>query len=272
MVFLLTKGPRYFYDATAIRQGNQRHKKHGLAMGQQNGAYVGQDSFDDSNAYTIGANARNVWTIPTQGRPEAHFATFPDELPRRCILAGTSEHGVCAECGGPWVRQVAKTVTHESGSGKAGNPPAGKHADGPQSISGSYDIRMGPTVQSETVGWQPTCNCNAADCPQHKPATKQDGHGPRHAGFNARWKESGGVQPKATDFQPTCTCDAKRVPATVLDPFIGSGTTIAVAQQIGRHGIGLDLNPDYLGHRRKAAGRYIPTHGYLIRRTKWPTT
>ena len=31
-----------------------------------------------------------------------------------------------------------------------------------------------------------------------------------HAGFNARWKESGGVQPKATDFQPTCTCDAKR--------------------------------------------------------------
>ena len=49
------------------------------------------------------ANARNVWTIPTQGRPDAHFATFPDELPRRCILAGTSERGVCADCGAPWV-------------------------------------------------------------------------------------------------------------------------------------------------------------------------
>ena len=48
------------------------------------------------------ANARNVWTIPTQGRPDAHFATFPDELPRRCILAGTSERGVCADCGAPW--------------------------------------------------------------------------------------------------------------------------------------------------------------------------
>ena len=40
----------------------------------------------------------NLWPIPTQGRPDAHFATFPDELPRRCILAGTSERGVCAEC------------------------------------------------------------------------------------------------------------------------------------------------------------------------------
>ena len=38
-----------------------------------------------------GANSRNVWTINTQGRPDAHFATFPDELPRRCILAGTKE-------------------------------------------------------------------------------------------------------------------------------------------------------------------------------------
>ena len=53
-----------------------------------------------------GANARNVWTIPTQGRPDAHFATFPDELPRRCILAGTSERGVCSECGAPWERVV----------------------------------------------------------------------------------------------------------------------------------------------------------------------
>ena len=52
-----------------------------------------------------GANVRNVWTIPTQGRSDAHFATFPDELPRRCILAGTSERGVCADCGAPWVRQ-----------------------------------------------------------------------------------------------------------------------------------------------------------------------
>ena len=48
------------------------------------------------NSRPSGANARNVWTIPTQGRPDAHFATFPDELPRRCILAGTSASAGCA--------------------------------------------------------------------------------------------------------------------------------------------------------------------------------
>ena len=35
-----------------------------------------------------GANARTVWTIPTEAMPDAHFATFPQKLAHRCILAG----------------------------------------------------------------------------------------------------------------------------------------------------------------------------------------
>lgn len=33
---------------------------------------------------------------------------------------------------------------------------------------------------------------------------------------------------------------------TVLDPFAGSGTTLAVAERLGRHSIGIELNPDYV--------------------------
>ena len=34
-------------------------------------------------------NKRTVWTIPTQPFPEAHFATFPEDLVAPCIFAGT---------------------------------------------------------------------------------------------------------------------------------------------------------------------------------------
>ena len=260
MVFLLTKRAHYFYDADAVREPGEygRGSLFRSERYQNNHAFANAD--DDVGRQTNhasgegGRNARNVWQIPTQGRPEAHFATFPDELPRRCMLAGTSEHGVCADCGAPWARQ---TETRDP-NGRLGNQYVeDRHLDLQKGARGVPSADGAPTRQ--TVGWQPTCDCGSADCPQHKPANKQDGHGPRHAGFNARWKESGGVQPKATDFQPTCPCDANRIPATVLDPFIGSGTTIAVAQQLGRHGIGLDLNPDYLAiAAKRLAGISLP--------------
>ena len=32
----------------------------------------------------------------------------------------------------------------------------------------------------------------------------------------------------------------------VLDPFVGSGTTLKVARQLGRKAIGIDINTEYL--------------------------
>lgn len=49
-----------------------------------------------------------------------------------------------------------------------------------------------------------------------------------------------------TDWSPTCACQAAVQPCTVLDPFCGSGTTLLVARELGRHGIGLDLSWPYL--------------------------
>ena len=43
-------------------------------------------------------NARNVWSISPKAFKDAHFATFPPALAKRCILAGTPP-SVCGACG-----------------------------------------------------------------------------------------------------------------------------------------------------------------------------
>ena len=37
----------------------------------------------------------------------------------------------------------------------------------------------------------------------------------------------------------------------ILDPFLGSGTTAVVAKKLGRHFIGVDINPEYVQHARE---------------------
>ncbi len=55
---------------------------------------------------------------------------------------------------------------------------------------------------------------------------------------------------KTTGWRPTCDHEAEPVPCVVLDPFVGSGTTVAVAVQHNRRGIGLDLGYQELARKR----------------------
>lgn len=174
-IFMLTKAPRYYYDSVAIREdasdASKERYQYPLRRELQNSyGKTNRWSGDtrDGNTtplYQSSRNCRNVWTIATEPYPESHFATFPAELASRCIRAGTSERGCCAACGAPWVRQVERSVAYTSGSGRAGNPPSGKYGGTEQAESGDYDIRMGPSVSSVTIGWLPSCQCNAAVVP-----------------------------------------------------------------------------------------------------------
>ena len=61
---------------------------------------------------------------------------------------------------------------------------------------------------------------------------------------------------KTTGWAPTCKHDASTVPAVVLDPFLGSGTTALVALKAGRDFVGIELNPDYAAMAERRIAPY----------------
>lgn len=67
-LFLFSKSERYYFDQDAIKQ--QTTNGNGLK------------------------NRRTVWSINTEPCPEAHFAVFPRELIKPCILAGSRPNDV----------------------------------------------------------------------------------------------------------------------------------------------------------------------------------
>ena len=108
-IFLLTKSSRYYYDADAIREplalssvarlaqdvdaqiGSDRANGGAKTNGTMKAVsrLTGGPRLNRDDQMALGANSRNVWTIATVGFPGAHFATFPPEIPRRCILAAS---------------------------------------------------------------------------------------------------------------------------------------------------------------------------------------
>ena len=188
-IFLLTKNSQYYYDAEAVRtpllessrdrlsqdvehqtgsdRANGGAKTNGTMKAvqrtdKQRGHVRRHDGFNDrwdamskEEQQANGANLRNVWMIATQGFAGAHFATFPPEIPRRCIKAGTSEKGCCAACGTPWRRVVERGEL--TGRGTSPGQPAHLTPQGYLRAGGS---RCGDST-SVTLGWEPGCTCDA---------------------------------------------------------------------------------------------------------------
>ncbi len=62
-----------------------------------------------------------------------------------------------------------------------------------------------------------------------------------------------------TGWSPSCSCNAGApVPCTVLDPFVGSGTTVEVAVGLGRRGVGVELHAEHAAGARTRLAAITP--------------
>lgn len=101
-IFLLTKNQNYFYDAEAIKEPISQSyaedtRAHGVLRQRfyPGSKYVKEGMIELANGdfpaerVTTTRNKRTVWTITADPYPEAHFATYPPDLIKPCILAGS---------------------------------------------------------------------------------------------------------------------------------------------------------------------------------------
>jgi DNA modification methylase len=250
-VFLLSKSKRYFYDATAVREANVKpfdnsnrssYKDTASSYSLETGHKVKSDAGLPLNP--SGRNLRTVWTINPGSYAGAHFATFPPALVEPMIKAGTSQRGCCPECGAPWERVTEKAKYEPDILPVGVRQVDDSRGDKTRRLDGKSE-QWKQAAQVTTTGWTPTCSHydwdHCAVCGTEMDDYDQE-HGDRlDCGHNicAECLMAG----EAGDHVRECTLAP--VPCTVLDPFLGSGTTAEVAIRLGRRAVGIELSQDY---------------------------
>jgi site-specific DNA-methyltransferase (cytosine-N4-specific) len=146
-VFMLSKSERYFCDGDAVAEiaiggtpGNKTHKG-ATAYANGDGHHRTKVGLVEMGASET-RNPRSVWTLSSEAYRGAHFATFPSELVKRCILAGTSAGGCCEQCGASY----APVVASERVATRPGN-----------------DTKVGRATR--ILGYKATCRCDAGTKP-----------------------------------------------------------------------------------------------------------
>lgn len=212
-VFMLAKAARYYFDADAVREESAT-EPHAPGNKADNGRLTASMGHVEEPERVWAAsgrrNIRTVWSIATAPYPGAHYAVWPERLVEPMIKAATSERGVCPTCGAQWRRVVERT-----NGDRLDTMNPSREAIGHERIPRGHSSHQPGWRKLEpdaitTAGWSPSCDC----------------------------------YPRGEDV-PECF-EPLVEPATVLDPFAGSGTTGRVAVRLGRRAILCDVSAEYL--------------------------
>lgn len=261
-IFLLTKSGRYYWDPELIREPHSEasylrakyseskdRQKHGIgkdfkdsSKAEKEGGFNDFISEKGIHLDPFGSNSRDVWVFTTHSFPDAHFATFPEKLPEKCILAGTSEYGICPTCGKQWERIIENKDLDPDWVKACGGDENGYRGQATKDYETAFAQNPSDTkrsileslVNTSTIGWKPNCSCYK-NRTIFLPPIKKRPHHIKHSNLIEQFYLFWNIAKNWEVDKPI-----------VMDPFNGSGTTGLVATKLGCNYIGIDLKDEYL--------------------------
>lgn len=198
-----------------------------------NGYYY--DLFGYAEIYSVdkrGANPGDIWEIAPERNLGKHLAPFPREIAKRAIKLACPQ-AVCNKCGKPRARIVKRTAELD--------------VSRPQAKRALELAREKNLTPEHIAAIQATGISDAGKARFVQNGTDKNAEHIKKLALEAKemlggyFREFTFAKRKSCGWTD-CGCDAGFSPGVVLDPFMGTGTTLDVANQMNRSAIGIDLD------------------------------
>lgn len=191
------------------------------------------DLFGYAERYGNGANPGDIWRIGLRRNMSNHLAPFPQEIVERAITLACPS-AVCTQCGKPRRRIVQRTAKLDP------NRPQARRA-----MEIARDAGLTP---EHIAAIQATGVSDAGKALRVQTGTGKNSSRVKMLAAEAKEALGGYFREftfarRETTGWTSCECETETGPGVVLDPFMGTGTTLHVAAKLGRSAIGVDLDP-----------------------------
>jgi DNA modification methylase len=163
-VWLFTKSRTYHYDQAAVAQPSVSTHGSGNGYARPERLSVGGRGQDEPWQVQPLSQLRNYWVLGPEPSSLEHYAAYPTELVKRCILAGTSQRGCCPACRAPWVRVVERQAVNPDGLPIRRQDVIKTDGDfrKAKGTPGEGWYHLG-SIDTTTTGWRPGCTCDAGE-------------------------------------------------------------------------------------------------------------